>query len=92
MAKVNYPVFYLWIYSKIRKKTKGLGIIPHPLLFEILKRSIPWTPHHLYYPIIEDLEKYKLIKKINKKRLYRRNYEIIGKNADVLLNQYNLPI
>lgn len=83
----NFPVFYLWIYRKIRKKANGRFIIAYANVLEIIKRSIPWTPRVLYYPIIKDLERYHLLRRVDKKR-----YEIVGRNADSLLNQYNCPI
>ena len=87
MTAADPPVFYLWMYRKIRKKADGRIIISYATILEIIKRSIPWTPRVLYYPIIKDLEKCKLLRKID-----RRSYEIIGSNADTSLNQYNCPI
>jgi hypothetical protein len=84
---MDAPIFYLWIYRKIRKKADGRVIVPYAMILEIIKRSIPWTPRAIYYPIIKDMEKSKLLKRMDKRR-----YEIIGGNADSLLNQYNCPI
>lgn len=82
----NPPIFYLWLYRKIKKKARGV-LVPYAYILETLKRSIPWTPRSLFYPIIKDLEKYKLLKKID-----RRKYEITGGNADSSLNRYNCPL
>lgn len=81
------PILYLWMYRKIRKKARGRRYIPYAWVLEIVKRSNLWAPRVLYYPIIEDMEKYKLLKRIDK-----RKYEIIGGNADSFLNQYHCPI
>ena len=80
-------VFYLWIYQKIRKKSNGRIYIPYSMILEIIKRSIPWTPRRLYYPIIKDMESLKLLKRIDK-----RKYELIGGLADSYLNQFDDPI
>lgn len=87
MPKASAGTFNLWIYRRIRKKAEGRRILPYATILEILKRCIPWTPRVLYYPILKDLEKQGLLKKID-----RRKYEIIGGNADVSLNKYNCPI
>ena len=81
------PTFHLYLYRKIRKKSKGRVYVSHANVMEILKRFIPFTPRVLYYPIIKDLEKDKLIKKIDKTK-----YEITGDRADNDLNKYNCPI
>lgn len=81
----NPPIFYLWIYRKIRLTSNGRFYIPYGDILSILKRSIPWTPHILYHPIISDMTKFKLLKRIDKTK-----YEIIGGKADIFLNKYNL--
>ena len=50
---------------------------------EVLKRFLPYTRRALYYPIIADLEKDSLIRKID-----RTKYELIGMTADTILNKY----
>jgi len=85
--KSEPPVFCLWIYQKIKKRANGRVFVPYATILEIIKRSIPWTPRVLYYPIIKDLERYNLLRRVDKKK-----YEIIGGNADLSLNKYNCPI
>jgi len=77
---------YLILYRKIRKRAGGRQIVPHNLVMEIFKRFIPFFPHNLYYPIIKNMEKFKLIKKID-----RLKYELIGGTADNSLNKFNCP-
>jgi len=92
MSQANHWAFYIWLYARIKSKAGKSRFIPYPIMLEVLKRSIPWTPHWLYYPIIKDLEKLKYIRKTNTKRLDRRSYEIIGGNVDLILNQFKSPI
>lgn len=85
--KVGYPVFYLYLYKLIKKKANGRPIIAHCALLEVFRRNLLWVPRCLHYPMIEELESLKLIKKIN-----RRKYDLIGGDKDKLLNKLNLPI
>lgn len=80
------PVYYLYLYRKIKKKTNGNKYILYSSLMEVLNRTIFNVPHTLHYEIIKEMEKYSLLKKID---AYR--YEIIGGQADRYLNQFNLP-
>ena len=83
----SYPVFYLVVYRNMRKMAKGSRFITHSTLLEVLGRILFRIPKVLYCPIIKDLEKYKLLKKIDRKK-----YELVGGNVDSLLNQYNCPV
>lgn len=81
------PTVHLILYRKMRKMSKGRRYIGHCDVMEIMKRFLPFFSHSLYYPIIEDLEKDSLIRKIDKTK-----YEIIGGNSDAPLNKYNCPV
>lgn len=82
----NPPIFYVWIYARIKQKSRGI-FVPYATVLELLKRTLPKVTRTLHYPIIKDLEKYKLLKRID-----RRKYKIVGGRIDNLLNQYNCPI
>ena len=77
---------HLILYRKIRRMSNG-RYVGHHSVMEIMKRFLPYFSRVLYYPIIKDLEKDKLLKKIDKTK-----YEIVGGQADVSLNKYNCPI
>lgn len=78
---------HLILYRKIKRKANGRRYVAHCDVMEILKRFMPYFSRMLYYPIIEDMEKDKLLRKIDKAK-----YEIVGGNADLPLNKYNCPI
>jgi len=80
------PTVHLILYRKIKRMSNG-RFVGHHSVMEIMKRFFPYFSRVLYYPIIKDLERDKLLKKLDKTK-----YEIIGGQADNALNKHNCPI
>lgn len=81
------PTVHLILYRKIKRKANGRRYVGHCDVIEIMKRFLPYFSRVLYYPIIKDMEKDNLLRKIDKTK-----YEIVGGSADNSLNKYNCPI
>jgi len=60
--------------------------ISHDSVRCILRRRLPKFPRTLHYVAIKELEQLKLIKKIG--NTISLKYELIGRDADKLLNQH----
>lgn len=67
------PIIYLFIFSKILEKYSRGGIVYAKNLIEILRRTVYQMPGKYDYFILEELEEFKLVKKLD-----RYKYEIIG--------------
>ena len=86
MPPSSVPIIYLFIYGKIRKRANSAVVISCGNVLEVLKRTFYQVPRMFHYEILKDMEKYKLLKKIDRKK-----YGIIGGNADSTLNRFNFP-
>lgn len=66
----DYPIALLYLCAKIRKLSK-LKIIPYHVVKEALERNLINWSKEIKYKILKDMEKYKVLKKIN-----NHSYEI----------------
>ena len=83
----SYPIFYLFLYRKIKEKSSSNNLVLHYQMLEVMGRVMPKIAKPYRYAIIKDLEKFNLIKKID-----LRKYQIIGGNADIILNRLSYPL
>lgn len=67
--KKETPVIYLWVYHKLGKK--GGSILRTSVVLEVIRRNFYQIPRSIHYKILDDMERYKLIEKINHKKGYR---------------------
>jgi hypothetical protein len=78
----DIPIIYLFVYKKIKERNRGKTIKISDLRtiiktnFREAKRLIP---SFIFYPFLEEMEKFQLIKKVN-----RDNYEILPNNCPKL--------
>ena len=88
--KKKVPFLYIFIYKLIKEKSGNNLSISYKTLRELFRRRFNKIPH-LYHPIIlDEMEVFGLLKKIgNKKNLI---YELLGKEADKLLNTFTEPL
>jgi len=76
---------YIYVYAKFKKHLTGSPIVKPAYLLEILKR-ICRIPKVLHYPILKEMEKLELIRRINK------NYwEVLRSDCTKKLKKYNFP-
>jgi len=65
------PIAYLWIYRRLlERKTNPLRT---QLVLEVLRRNFYHMPRSIHYKILDDMEYYGLVQKINK-QTYRLLY------------------
>lgn len=83
----TYPIFYLFLYRKIKEKSNGDRIVLHYKMLEVIGRLIPKVAKPYRYAIIKDLENFNLVRKID-----QRKYQIIGGKADLKLNRLSYPL
>lgn len=77
------PLIYIFIYSKFRKHLVGTPFVRPAYLFEVIKR-ICRIPKVLIYPILKEMEKFGLVRRINK-----QSYEILSNNCTNKLKKYH---
>ena len=77
------PLIYIYIYARIKKNLSGTPFIRPSFLLEILKR-ICRIPQILHYPILQEMEKFELIKRINK-----QSWEVLNNNCINKLKRYH---
>ncbi len=58
------PLIYIYIYVKIKKNLVGTPFVRPSYLLETLKR-ICKIPKVLHYPILKEMDKFGLIKRVN---------------------------
>ena len=77
MKKSNkdIPLIYIYIYAKFKKHLPNTPFVRPSYLLEIIKR-ICRIPKALHYPILKEMEKLELIKRIN-----HQNYEVLRNNC-----------
>jgi len=67
------PLLYLWIHYKLQEQnTKTMRC---KSIIEVVRRNIRLPPKQYNFDILKELEKYKLIEKINRKAGYKINQE-----------------
>ena len=86
----NIPCVYLFIYRIFKTKSNGRIFISHAAIREVLRRRLHKIPRILHYEVLKEMEKYNLIKRVGHTKNIQ--YELLGKDIDKLLNQFNLPI
>ncbi len=84
MKKSNrdIPLIYIYIYAKMKKHLTGTPFVRPGYLLEILKR-ICRIPKPLHYPILREMEKFELIRRINK-----QNFEVLNNSCNKRLEKY----
>ena len=84
------PCIYLFIYKIFKSKAEGKIFISYETIREVLRRRLHKIPRCLHYEVLKEMEKYNLIKRVGHTKNIQ--YELLGKDIDRLLNQFNLPI
>lgn len=84
MTKTNkeVPLIYIYIYAKFKKNLIGTPFIRPSYLLGILKR-ICRVPKALHYPILKEMEKCELIKRIN-----HQCWEVLNHSCNKILEKY----
>ena len=77
------PLIYIYIYARFRKHLPGTPYVKPSFLLEILKR-ICRIPKILLYPILNDMQKFELIRRINK-----QSYEVLNNNCINKIKKYH---
>ena len=62
--KQQIPLIYIYIYTKVKKHLTGTPFVRPSYLLEILKRTCR-IPKVLHYPILFEMSKFQLIRKVN---------------------------
>jgi len=85
MKKLNreVPLIYAFIYLKAKKNLMGTPFVRPSYLLEILKR-VCRIPKVLHYPILNDMQKFELIKRINK-----QSWKVLNNNCTDKLKEYH---
>ena len=85
MERTNreYPLIYVYIYAKFRQHLTGTPIVRPSYLLEIMKR-ICRIPKILNYPILKEMEKFELVKRINK-----QSWEVLNNNCINKIKKYH---
>lgn len=84
-----YPVQHLFIYREFKKHSLNNLFIDFDCVREILRRRQHKIPQILRYSFLKELENpLGLIRRVGSSRNIR--FELIGKDIDNLLNQYNV--
>lgn len=68
LSKRKVPVLYSFLYKRIRDNFRGFYLKPTEF-FEILKTTLKQVPPYVRYAVLAEMENYKLIKRINRKRI-----------------------
>jgi len=76
------PLIYIYIYLKFKKSLTGTPLVRPSYLLEILKR-ICKIPKVLHYPILMEMDKYGLVKRINKQL-----WEVLNNNCAKKIKKY----
>ncbi len=84
MKKLNkeIPLIYIYIYAKFKKHLQGTPFVRPSYLLGTLKR-ICRVPKALHYPILKEMEKFELIKRIN-----HQSWEVLNNNCNKILEKY----
>ena len=77
------PLIYIYLYARIKKNLSGTPFVRPAYLLEILKR-ICRIPKILHYPILREMEKFELIKRINK-----QSWEVLNNDCTNKLKRYH---
>jgi len=79
------PLIYIYIYIKAKKNLVGTPFVRPSYLLEILKRTCK-IPRILHYPILEEMEEYGLIKKLN-----TQLWEVLNNDCDKKVKDFPYP-
>ena len=77
------PLLYAFIYLKAKKNLAGTPFVRPAYLLEILKRTCR-IPNVLHYPILNEMEKFELLRRINK-----QSWEVLSNNCTNKLKKYH---
>ena len=81
------PCLYLFIYRRIRERSNGRNVVAYSLVDQVMAETAHNVPKKFRYVVLEEMEKYSLIKKIDKHKV-----RIVGGKADNKLEKYSLTI
>jgi len=81
-SKKQVPLIYIYIYAKFKKHLQGTPFVRPSYLLEILKR-ICRIPKPLHYPILKEMEKFELVKRIN-----HQSWEVLNSKCTKSLEAY----
>ena len=82
-SKKEVSLIYIYIYARFKKHLVGTPFVRPKYLLEILKR-ICRIPNVLHYPILKEMEKFELIKRINKEK-----WEVLSHNCTNKIKKYH---
>lgn len=77
---------HLFIYRLFREKSNGRIYLDYHSIREILRRRFHKIPKQLHYVVLKEMEEMNLIKKIGNTRCIK--YQLVGKDADRVINSY----
>ena len=80
--KNDIPLIYIYIYIKIRKNLVGTPFVRPSYLLEQLKR-ICKIPKVLHYPILYEMEKFGLVRRVN-----NQLWEVLSSDCDKKIKKY----
>jgi len=81
-SNIKIPLIYIYIYFKFRNRLAGTPFVRPKYLLEILKR-ICRIPKRFHYPILKEMEKFELIKRIN-----HQSWEVMSNKCIKKLEEY----
>lgn len=80
--KVDVPLIYVYIYIKIKANLVGTPLVRPAYLKEQLKR-VCRIPKVLHYPILEEMQHFGLIKKLNSQL-----WEVLNNDCEKKVKKY----
>jgi len=81
MANKTISILHIFLYKKIKERTRGMAYLQPKLIREIISR-IYRIPKETHYKIIYELEEYKLLKRIN-----HQKYKLLKSDCDRILDR-----
>lgn len=85
-----YPVEHLLIYKDFKQKSSSKIFITFHCVREILRRKKYPISRQWHYVILREMEYLELIRRIGSPNGKNIKFELIGKDIDNLLNQFNI--
>ena len=79
--KAEIPYVYIYIYSKLKKEARFSPLVGTKFVLSILKKVVR-VPKSLDYPILKQMERHGLIKRMN-----HQKYRILSSNCEKKLER-----
>ena len=78
MKQDEIPLYYLFIYSKLKKKAWSNSYLDTPTILKTITHDCRQLPKNLIYHMLSHMEQYGLVK-----RIHRFRYKIIDRKIDL---------